>query len=89
MTSTMHLPTQRDTDDPTPTTIRTWEPFLRAERIIDETGRSLWELADERASLELPNRFLRHLHNRSMSPTCDRGYAGDLAHFFRFLNDGR
>jgi site-specific recombinase XerD len=69
--------------------LRAWEPFLRAERIIDETGSSLWQLADERADPELPNRFLRHLHNRSMSPNTVVSYARDLAHFFRFLNDGR
>jgi site-specific recombinase XerD len=68
---------------------RAWELFLRAERIIDETGNILWQLADERADLELPNRFLRHLHNRSMSPNTVVAYARDLTHFFRFLNDGR
>jgi hypothetical protein len=60
---------------------------LRAERIIDETGTTLWHLVDEHADLELPSWFLRHLHNQSMSPNTIVAYARDLTHFFRFLTD--
>ena len=42
--------------------------LLRVERVTDDTGTVLWQLCDESADLELPNRFLRHLHYRSMSP---------------------
>ena len=42
--------------------LRAWENVLRAERTIDETGITLWQLVDEPADLTLPNRFLRHLH---------------------------
>jgi site-specific recombinase XerD len=46
-----------------------------------------WELDDEGADVELPNRFLRHLGHRGMSPNTVVAYARDLALFFRFLSE--